>query len=301
MILSASRRTDIPCYYSEWFMKRLEEGYVLTRNPMNYSQISRIKLSPDTIDCIVFWSKDPLNMMDKLDQIDALGYRYYFHFTITPYQLDIEKNLRPKEDIVTTFKQLSERIGKEKVLWRYDPIIINKEMGLEYHIVEFEHLCRELCGYTELCNISFVDRYQKLNKSVKENVLPEISQGQMIELASKLAKIAKQYHIQVRACCEEVDLSNTGVEPASCIDARVIEGLIQHPIKVKSDKHQRPGCNCIQSVDIGVYNTCKNGCVYCYANHSDASVQNNFLKHDKNAEILIGKVELGERITERKK
>ena len=300
MILSASRRTDIPSFYSDWFVNRLQDGYVLTRNPMNHSQVSRIKLSPNTIDCIVFWTKDPVNMLDKLDIIDSLGYAYYFQFTLTPYQREIERNLRPKSDIIATFQQLSERIGKERVLWRYDPIIINPDMSIDYHCVEFEQLCKVLCGFTEVCTISFVDRYQKISKSVKDTMIGAITQEQMLELSSSFSKIAQEYHIKLLACCETVDLTEVGILPSSCIDPKVVEKVCGHPIQEKQDKHQRFGCGCIQSVDIGVYNTCKNGCVYCYASHSDVSIHNNFLKHDSEADILIGKVDDSERITDRK-
>jgi hypothetical protein len=128
MILSASRRTDIPCYYSEWFMNRLKEGYVLTKNPMNPAQVSRLTLSPDTVDCIVFWTKDPLPLLDKLPILDDLGYHYYFQFTLTPYGKDIERGLRDKKGIISTFRQLSSYLGKDRVIWRYDPIIINDEL-----------------------------------------------------------------------------------------------------------------------------------------------------------------------------
>src|SRR5665647_2342080 len=116
MILSASRRTDIPAYYSEWFMNRLQSGYVLTRNPMNHAQISKITLSPDVVDCTVFWTKDPVNMLGKLPLLDKMGYKYYFQFTLTPYGKDIERSLRDKSLIIETFIHLSKIIGKDRVL-----------------------------------------------------------------------------------------------------------------------------------------------------------------------------------------
>lgn len=141
-------KTDIPAYFSEWLVNRLHAGFVLTRNPMNHSQVSKIALSPDVVDCIVFWTKDPVNMLDKLDLIDKLGYLYYFQFTITPYDKSVEKGLRDKEDIINTFRELSCRIGKEKVIWRYDPIIINDMFDFEYHKEQFSRLCSKLGKYT---------------------------------------------------------------------------------------------------------------------------------------------------------
>ncbi len=287
MILSASRRTDIPCYYSEWFFNRLKEGYVLSSNPMNRKQLRNLSLSTDEIDCIVFWTKDPLPMMDRLPIITSMGYCYYFQFTLNPYDRSLEQNLRKKKDIIATFKKLSDLLGKEKVLWRYDPIIINQDLTISYHEENFAKLCRQLRGYTDICTISFVDLYHKLNKSVKDSILTLITEEQMHQLAYHLSMIAKEYDIELRACCEQVDFTKDGIKPAACIDKKVIEHICGHAIPIKKDRNQRPCCGCLQSIDIGVYNTCKNGCVYCYANHSEASINNNLRRHDPSADILI--------------
>lgn len=291
MILSVSRRTDIPCYYSEWFMNRLKAGYVMTKNPMNPSQVRRIDLSPQLIDCIVFWTKDPLNIMDKLPQLDAMGYHYYFQFTLTPYGKDIEGNLRGKDEIAETFRQLSLRIGKDKVLWRYDPIILNNEITAEYHRENFEQLCCKLHGYTNTCTISFADIYKKLSRNVKEHILRPIAEEQMHELAAIFSGIGNRYEIKLRACCENVDLSDDGILQASCIDKEIVEQICGHEIMANRDISQRLGCGCYQSVDVGVYNTCRNGCVYCYANHSDASIDKNMSLHNPNSDILIGTID----------
>ncbi|MDF2944298.1 MAG: hypothetical protein K0S01_3156 [Herbinix sp.] len=320
MLLSASRRTDIPSYYSEWFLNRLKEGYALTRNPINRAQVSRVELSPEMIDCIVFWTKDPFHMMDKLEQIDAMGYHYYFQFTITPYGFnpeqypfnllspnhdylyrnEIERNLRDKKDIIKTFQQLSNRLGKERVLWRYDPIIINDELTIQYHLDRFTMLCQELKGYTNICTISFVDLYSKLSKKVKEEVIRAITPEQMHDMAAAFSSIGHKHGIELRACSESIDLSVDGIKPAACISKDIVEQVCGHVINAKKDKNQRLECGCIQSVDIGVYNTCKNGCIYCYANHSDTSIDNNFEKHDPNSDILIGSVDKNEKIITRK-
>ena len=287
MILSASRRTDIPCYYSEWFLNRLLAGYVLSKNPMNPAQIKRIDLSPDEIDCIVFWTKDPLNMMNKLPLIDRLGYRYYFQFTLNPYGKDIESNLRDKADIVETFKQLSKHTGSDRLVWRYDPIIINEKYTVENHLQMFAAACRQLQGYTKRCIISFVDDYRKLNKAVRDFIIRDISEDTQHYLAGRFVDIAAEYGIEVRACCEKLDFTTDGVKPAACIDKELIENICGYSLNLKKDKNQRHGCTCAESTDIGVYNTCKNGCIYCYANHSDASINKNYLKHRPDADILI--------------
>ena len=300
MILSASRRTDIPAYYSEWFMNRLKEGYALTRNPMNYAQVSKIPMSPDVIDCIVFWTKDPANMIDKLPLLDEMGYKYYFQFTLTPYGKDIERGVRDKTDIIKTFIQLSKAIGKNRVLWRYDPIILNDTLTVEYHSEMFEILCSQLCDYTKICIISFVDMYSKLDKAVKSNLIREITKSEMMQFAAIFSEIGRKYGIELRACSEKMDLSGYGIHPASCIDKNTIEKVCGYTIDAKTDINQRPTCGCIQSIDIGAYNTCKNGCSYCYANYSDATIEINCLKHNHCSDILIGKVGADEKIMERK-
>jgi hypothetical protein len=290
MILSASRRTDLPCYYSQWLMKRLEEGYALYRNPMNHAQICKVDLSPENIDCIVFWTKDAHPLMDKLERLEEMGYSFYFQFTLTPYGREIEPGLRDKQEIITTFQQLSQRLDRHRVLWRYDPIIINDSFSWEYHDQQFTYLCERLSGYTELCTISFVDLYGKLSKPVKEQIIKTITSEQMHQLAANFAVIASRYGIELRACSETVDLSPEGIPPASCIDQDIIERILGHPLKAKKDKNQRSSCGCIQSVDIGAYNTCQNGCIYCYANHSEASILKNCKRHDPASPMLIGNI-----------
>ena len=298
MIISASRRTDIPAYYSEWFMNRLKEGYVLTRNPMNHAQISRIQLSPDIIDCIVFWTKDPKPMLEQLPLLDQMGYRYYFQFTLTPYGRDMEPNLRDKNDIMKTFMMLSETVGKAKVLWRYDPIIVNDSYTVDFHLEKIKDMCRRLSGYTEGCTISFVDLYQKLNPA-NQPFLREITEEEMIRLASAFAEAGKRFGISVRACCERLDLSQYGISSASCIDREAIERVCGYTIEGPKDTNQRSGCGCIQSIDIGIYNTCRNGCIYCYANIGRTSAQKNFESHDSKSELLFGAVREDDQIRDR--
>lgn len=300
MILSVSRRTDIPSYYSDWFINRICEGFVLTRNPMNQAQLSRIDLSKDLIDCIVFWTKDPYPMLDKLPVLDLMGYNYLFQFTLTPYGKDIEKNLRDKKDIILTFQKLSDMIGKDRALWRYDPIILNNKLTIEYHIKHFEELCMRLCGYTDRCTISFVDLYTKINKPVKDGLIREITGEESKTLAKCFSEIAGKYNIKLYACCEKLDLSEYGVNPGSCIDKSVIEKICGYSLDVKKDANQRPGCGCIQSIDIGVYNTCKNGCIYCYANYSMTSVEKNYRNYNPKSGLLSGTVREDEKINERK-
>ena len=149
MIISASRRTDIPAFYSEWLLRRLDEGHVLVPNPWNPNQLGHIGLSSENVDCIVFWTKNPAPMLEKLKQIDRLGYRYYFTFTITGYDIDLERNLPPKNERMNTFRKLSEHLGPKRVDWRFDPIIVNDRYSVQWHLDTFGEICRKIGSYTE--------------------------------------------------------------------------------------------------------------------------------------------------------
>ena len=175
MILSVSRRTDIPVFYSEWFFKRLEEGFVYVRNPMNFHVVSKINLSNDVIGCIVFWTKDPSKIIAKLDQLNAYGYRYYFQITINGYPKEIEKNVPDLESTIDSFINLSREIGKEKVIWRYDPIILSDKLDLAYHIDKFNQIAQRLNGYTKRCVISFLDVYSRTAKNLSHINYKDIS------------------------------------------------------------------------------------------------------------------------------
>lgn len=296
MILSASRRTDIPCYYSQWFMNRIRAGFLLTRNPMNHAQLSRITLSPDVVDCIVFWTKDAANILPHIDELDGRCYKYYFQFTLTPYGKDIELNLRPKAEIEDTFTVLSGRIGRERVVWRYDPIIVNEALTVNYHKAEFLRLCRKLSSFTDTVVISFVDMYPKL----KSDVIRPVTTDEMMELSEYIGKTAKEYGLRAVACCEKDNLTKYGIERSSCLDRKRIGKICGCTFDFKSDKNQRDGCGCVESIDIGAYNTCLNGCIYCYANDSFTTTLRRHESHNPESELLIGTVVDGEKITDRK-
>ena len=290
MILSVSRRTDIPCYYSSWFLNRLKAGYADYRNPVNHRQLYRVPLTPDIVDCIVFWTKDPAPMLEILPFLDSVGYRYYFQFTVTPYGHEIERNLRDKNAIINTFKALSKQIGAQRVLWRYDPVLIHENFTVNDHKKAFLQLCEHLCGYTRRVTVSFVDLYPKL----KSPLVPALNPEQMAELAEFIGYCAKDHDLKAYACCEEGDFSRFGIAPASCIDSRLIEEICGVSMDLKPDYNQRKGCGCCESVDIGAYNTCKNGCAYCYANYSASLVNKNFAAHDLESSLLTGRLEYGE-------
>ncbi len=299
MILSVSRRTDIPSFYSEWFFQRIKEGFLYVRNPMNPRQVSRIAITPEVVDCIVFWTKNPEPMLERLEELN--GYHYYFQFTLTGYGRDIERNIpHKKEHMIPVFQQLSEKIGAEKVVWRYDPILLSDRYTVEYHCKAFEQIAQAFKGYTKRCVISFVDSYTKNQKNMAAIHMQEMTKHDIETIAKTFSEIAHRNGMQIVSCAEKMDLSEFGILHSSCIDQNLVEKIVGYPILVKKDKNQRGACGCVESIDVGTYNTCRNGCLYCYANYSYDSVLKNCRSYDVNAPILCGQICEEDRISERK-
>lgn len=298
MILSVSRRTDIPAFYSDWFFNRIKEGFVDVRNPMNIHQVSRINITPTLVDCIVFWTKNPKKMLTRLDELNK--YNYYFQFTINPYDKQIEKNVPFKMEIIDTFRKLSHQIGSNRVIWRFDPILITDKIDVAYHIKYFEELAKRLEHLTTRCVISFVDLYKKTITNTKPLNMREPSISEMRFLAEKLVNIASKYGIHILSCAENIDLSKEGVEHGCCIDPFLIEEICGYHIDIKKDKNQRKECGCVESIDIGAYNTCCHACAYCYANFNNEKVKSQSSKHNQKSSLLIGVLSKDDIINERK-
>ena len=298
MILSVSRRTDIPAFYSEWFFNRIKEGFVDVRNPMNIHQVSRIKITPEVVDCIVFWTKNPKMMLSRLDELK--DYKYYFQFTINPYDKQIESGVPVKAEVIETFKELSKKIGADKVIWRFDPILITDKIDVAYHIKYFEELAKRLEGYTTRCVISFVDLYKKTVTNTKPLNMREPNENEMRLLAENLVGIAKKHNMQVLSCAENINLEAQGVEHGCCIDPHLIEEICGYNIEVKKDKKQRKECGCVESIDIGAYNTCCHVCAYCYANFNNEKVKNQSSRHIKTSSLLTGELTEEDVVKERK-
>jgi hypothetical protein len=299
MIISASRRTDIPAFYGEWFMNRIREGYVLVRNPINPRMISKISITPENIDAIVFWTKNPDAFMDNLDELDQKGYSYYFLFTVTPYTHRLECCIQDKTTILHTFKCLSNKIGKSKVIWRYDPIIITDELNEEYHIKNFLALAEALKGYTEKCVTSFLVGYRKCIKNIAPIKPISIDLKQKESLIIKMASIASSCQMLLSTCADVDIYDALGIYRNRCIDIEFINQISGRNIKYKKDIGQRLNCFCTDSVDIGAYDTCLHHCLYCYANADFIKVQENVLAHDVNSPLLIGKTDDNDKIKEK--
>jgi DNA repair photolyase len=299
MILSVSRRTDIPNYYSDWFLDKVSNGYLYVRNPMNNNQVSKITINPEVIDCMVFWTKNPKNMITRLDELK--DYPSYFQFTLTPYGKDIEPGLPSKRDeLIDTFITLSNKIGKERVIWRYDPILINNKYTLEYHIKTFSDIAKRLKGYTEKVIISFIDSYAKIKKNMKELKITNMSEEDMKTMAREFANIASDNNLIIETCAEMIDLKEYGISHGKCIDDNLISRISGAKLDIKKDRNQRKECGCMESIDVGAYNTCINGCKYCYANFNEATVMNKNALYNIESPLLCGVIREEDNITERK-
>lgn len=290
MIISASRRTDIPAFYSSWFMNRIKEGYVLVPNPYNPKLISRVSLDPALIDCIVFWTKNPTPLLNKLDGLS--DYNYYFQYTLNPYGNDAESNLPPIHKRIETFKRLSDKIGRERVIWRYDPLFTNEKYDVEYHKEAFARIAEELKDHTQRCMLGFIDHYSHIRKAMGTLGINPLLPEEIERMAVSFKETIDKSPISLDTCTIKVDLRHLGIPGGLCVDKKLIESIAGYPISARKDKNQRNVCNCIESIDIGTYESCLNGCVYCYAikgNYNTAALNNR--KNDPGSPLMIGRLD----------
>lgn len=297
MIISVSRRTDIPAFFADWFYRRINEGFFMVRNPMNVHQVSKISISPQTVECFVFWTKNPSDIfISNLKKLDELDYKYYFQFTISSYAQDVEKNVPHKKEIIEKFIKLSKLIGKEKIIWRYDPIILTKKYDFDYHKKYFSYLADKLSNYTNKVIISFIDCYPKIKKRLLDEHISELNQEQMRSLSLELKKIAQKNHLKIESCSEKINLDDIGIPHGHCIDGELINLICGKKYVFTKDKNQRKECGCVTSIDVGSYNTCKHNCSYCYATWN-YRVSNEV---DSLSPILGSSLCDGDKITDRK-
>ncbi|WP_416327761.1 DUF1848 domain-containing protein [[Eubacterium] hominis] len=298
MILFVSGRSDIPAFYSRWFFNRIKAGFVDVRNPFNPHQISRIPLTKEQIDVIVFCTKNPIPMLSRLEEIP---FPYLFHITLTAYRQDIEPYVPDKRKIIEAIQLLSQKIGKKRVIVRYDPIILTDTYTIAYHIKAFERLCQQLQGFIETIIISFVDMYKNTKQNMTKMKMRMLTNKDMYELGKAFGEIAQRYHIQLQTCAEEIDLSEFHIKKGLCMNMQDITEAIGHSFEVPKGKGVRKECGCLPSVDIGDYNCCSHECLYCYANYDAKRIHERVLLHDEHSSVLLGYIEEEDRITIRKK
>lgn len=291
MILNVSGRTDIIAFYTPWLLNRMKEGYVDVRNPFYPKKVSRIYFKD--VDLIVFCTKNPLPILSYLKEIKI---PFIFQITLTPYRKDIELNVPDKKKIVDAILKISKIVGKDNVYVRYDPILINKNYTIEYHIEAFKKLCSLLEGSVKHIIISFVDMYKNVEKNMSVLKLKEIAKEDIAKIGKSFSEIAKTHGMDVQSCYEE-DLSTYGIMNEPCVSKEFAYKLTGK----KYPKWKARNCGCVEMVDIGEYNTCNHLCKYCYANYDEEKVQKNILKHDVDSSLLIGYLKENDEINVRKK
>ncbi|WAI02529.1 DUF1848 domain-containing protein [Methanogenium organophilum] len=300
VIISASRSTDIPACYADWFAERLKRGYLVWMNPFNRRPSY---ISFDKCRAIVFWTKNAEPMMGYLDDIDARGIHYYFQYTVNDYEAEgLEPNIPPLDARIENFVNISEKIGKERVIWRFDPIILSDEVTMDDILSRIEAIGSRLHSHTTKLVFSFIDiaAYRKVQTNLEFTGCRELTVAEMKEFGEKISRMNKKWGLDLATCGEPIDLDAYGIRRNSCIDGDLLGRLFPDDIPLteflqnnnKKDKGQRKVCNCIGSKDIGQYNTCMNLCRYCYANRSAGDVRSNYERHLRNpwSETITGDV-----------
>jgi len=288
-IISVSRRTDIPAFYRDWFMGRLREGFAGVVNPFGGRRYI-VSLKPEDVVCFVFWSKNFSPFLEDLKIIESLGYKFYFNYTITALPSVFENNVE-KQSVIESLKQLGRTYSPRHINWRFDPIIISNICGRDFYIRAFEELASEFEGLVERCYFSFVTEYGKVKRNFEELErtttvkITDCSADFKLELANELAAIAERFGIRMFSCCGDY-LVGQKINKAHCIDGSIIESLFFPEGLSYNEKPTRTECGCTESTDIGTYDTCPHGCVYCYANVNKRRAGNAFSNRDEQSAFL---------------
>jgi hypothetical protein len=289
MIISASRRTDIPAFYTPWFMNRLRKGGCLVPNPFRPTQVSKVSLKPEDAEVIVFWTRNAVPLLPHLRELEERGYSFYFLYTLMDNPRVIDPGCPPLKSAIKTFQTLAEQIGPDKVIWRYDPIAITSVTDPDYHKRAFRRIAGELRDFTTRCIISHVQAYRKAEKRFKEEGLECKTAGKEIlgDLMRFMAGEAEDRGMEIQSCAQTVEIERYGVRHGKCVDDEYIKKVFGIEVGPNKDPSQRKACRCVKSKDIGMYDTCLYGCLYCYATGDFEKAQENYRRHDPSALSLI--------------
>lgn len=299
MIISASRRTDIPAFYADWFMMRVREGFFHRVNPFNSRQVSSFSLKPEDVGAVCFWTKNPRPLMPHLDELNERGLNCYFQFTLNPYDTIFEPNVPPLQERIETMIELAGRIGRERVVWRYDPVILTSATPVSWHLEQAERIAGKVCAATGRLVFSFYDFYGRgegrLSKALTgsgvtlEDIAAPEQQKSLEQIARGLKEVADRHNLQIFTCSEDVELDAIGIRHGACIDGDLVRELFGINASSKNDKNQREACNCVESADMGIYNSCRFRCAYCYANFNAGMIEGNGRKHYPESPSLLGR------------
>ena len=285
MIINTGSRTDTVQYYSDWLLKRFKEGFVYSRNPLFPNIVTRYKLNPNILDCVVFCSKNYEPILDRLTEITD-KFNTYFHYTITAYGRDIEPNVPTIDESIETLIKLSKIVGKQRIAWRYDPILLTKKYTKQVHYNTFDYMSKRLSPHIDRCIFSFVDMYKKLETNMPEIII--LNNNDKIEIAKNIGSIAKKHNMIIQTCATIEDFKQFGILQSGCRTSEILGNANNITFKKVRHSGNRQGCKCIENRNIGDYDTCPNGCKYCYANKNPQIAQENYKKHNPNDLMILG-------------
>ncbi|MBQ3378795.1 MAG: DUF1848 domain-containing protein [Clostridia bacterium] len=294
MIINTGARTDTVQYFTPWLLNRFKEGYVLVRNPMFPEKVTRYELTPDKVDCVVFCSKNYGPILLDLHKITD-RFNTLFHYTITAYGRDIEPGVPSIDDSIETLLQLERKVGKKRIIWRYDPVLLTKKYTYDVHMETFEYMARRLAPHVDRCVFSFVEMYKKLKTNMPE--LEAITPQDRERLAKGIGRTAEKHGLYIQTCASDADYTKYGIHASGCITLEMIGRANKVRFRPLKHKGMREGCGCIESRDIGAYNACINGCRYCYANKSAKKAAENFRLHDPMSPMILGSLSQSDILT----
>lgn len=284
LVISASRRTDIPAFYAKWFIDKVRKGFCKVANPYNPSQIKEVSLKPEDVAAVVFWTRHAGPVRPFLGELNEMGLNYYFLYTITGYPRSFEPGLPSLEECIDDLLALGDSIGPEKVIWRYDPVFISAELNVDFHIRNFRRLAYRLSAGTKNVVITFVKRYRHIAAELETTGYEHPSFHERRALEERFQTIASQAGIEIKRCGKRDSLAN--VSEGKCIDEALLRDLFGLELSAAKDPGQPEECRCIRSVDIGRYGSCMHRCIYCYASRSFSHAARRYREHDDRAAML---------------
>lgn len=295
MIINVGGRTDIVNYYTKWFLQRLDEGYVLVRNPFRSEQVTRYRLDPEVVDCIVFCSKNYAPILPYIGRI-AERFNVLCQYTITAYGRDVEPRVPSIDQSVRTLRALSAIVGSGKVVWRYDPILLTDRYTVDSHLGTFENMAKRLARHVDRCVFSFVNMYNRVALNMPE-IVP-LTADDRNAIAAGLGSSARRHGLRIQTCGPSEIYTQYGIDTSGCVTSAILgEVLGRHFIKLPHNG-SRPGCRCMPMRDIGAYDTCPNGCKYCYANRYPKAGAANIYYHNPSSPLLLGNLNRNDTVTD---
>ena len=297
MIINVGGRTDIVNYYTPWLLNRLEDGYAYSRNPFARENVYKLSLKPEDVDCLLFCSKNYQPILKHIGDIDE-KYNILCNYTITAYGKDIEPKVPSINQSIKTLKRLSDIVGVNKILWRYDPILLTEKYTVEKHLETFEYMAEKISPLVYRCIFSFVDMYKKVEENMPE-IIPFTDEDK-VKLLKGIGEISKKYNLYTQTCATNESYERYGIHAAGCTTREILEQA--HNVVYKNVKGTgiRENCHCIPSRDIGAYNSCLSECKYCYANRKPDIPKKVIKMHDEKSPLLLGQLKENDRLIETK-